>query len=137
MFKPKRRIVAWTSLTRPADVDNSTHDVHATHASRGFRGSTSSDNCVLTFRSQACLTISVEEKARGRSSPWTMAYPGVFLIVTQVSCSNFIHLTHCAGLKKKCRISLRSFSVLVLTSTTRLGEDQTNCTSLYWTFADL
>jgi hypothetical protein len=89
-----------------------------------------------TFRSQACLTISVEEgPGPSASRPGIGGAPGgVSYRVTHVSCNNFIHLTHCSGLEK-CRISLRSFGVLVLT--TRHGEDQTNCTSLYWTFADL
>lgn len=46
------------------DLATSARSVHFA----GFRGSTSSDNCVLTFRSQACLTVSVEERP-GPSAP--------------------------------------------------------------------
>lgn len=70
-------------------------------ASSGF---TSSDNCVLTFRSQACLTISMEEETRAGPSSRPVTWGrrrgargtgGVFRIVNPgVLQHNFIHLTH-------------------------------------------
>jgi len=136
LFRPGRRRIARSRAPGSPSGSRRPRDPYACGL---LRGSTSSDNCVLkkkTFRSQACLTISVEEgPGPSASRPGVGGAPGgVSYRVTHVSCNNFIHLTHCSGLEK-CRISLRSFGVLVLT--TRHGEDQTNCTSLYWTFADL
>ncbi|KAL6255174.1 hypothetical protein P5V15_013507 [Pogonomyrmex californicus] len=63
-----------------------------------FRGFTSSDNCVLTFQKPGVPDCLGGRKARAAVRlPGSTAHPEVFLIVTQVSCSNFIHLPHCSG----------------------------------------